>query len=221
MAVTSFNGFLVELMRLLDGDELGNADIPLATMQQCIELGERRIYKDVRSRYNQKSFGTALISGVTAAVTVTNNLAPIPDDFESCDVAHFGKRPLLPVAQEFILDRSVSSHTGDAIYFATTGGSFTFSPTVADATLLQGNYFCRLPALDETTTPTNELFLNEHDLFIYGVLVESVPIFKKFQELQVWEGKYLASVERVNRRSSNAAYSAGRMQTRPSTRLMR
>lgn len=217
----SFSGFLVELMRLLDGDEGSPTDLPQATLQQIIELGERRIYRDVRSRYNLKSFGAALISGTTAPVTVTANLAPIPDDFESCAVAHFGRQPLLPVAQETLLEMNVGGSSGEAIYFATTGDSFSFSPAVADDTELQGTYYCRLPALDAATAPTNLLLENEKDVFIYGVLVEGAPIFRKFNEIPLWEQKYRMAVERANTRNANAAYSAGRMRVRPSTRLMR
>jgi hypothetical protein len=217
----SFSAFLVEVMRLLDGDEGSPTDLPLATLQQIIELGERRIYKDVRSRYNLKSFGAALISGTTAPVVVTNNLAPIPDDFESCSVAHFGNQPLQPVAQETLLDMNVGGTAGEAIYFATMGAHFAFSPAVADATELQGTYYCRLPALDSTTAPTNLVLENEKAVFIYGVLVEGAPIFRKFNELPLWEKKYSDAVSQANSRNEKAAYSAGRMRVRPSTRLMR
>ncbi len=217
----SFNGFLVELMRLIDGDEGSPTDMPLGTLQQIIELGERRIYKDVRSRYNQKPFSAALIAGVTAPVVVTNNLAPIPDDYESAGVVHLGRYPLLPVAEEVLLDMNVDGSTGQAIYFATTGANFTFSPSVADATALQGTYYCRLPALTTATAPTNLLLENEKDVFTYGVLVEAAPIFSKFKEIPLWEQKYQMAVERANARNAHAAYSAGRMRVRPSTRLMR
>ncbi len=220
-AVTSFSGFLVELMRLIDGDEGSPTDLPIATLQQIIALGERRIYKEVRSRYNEKDFADAIIDEVATPVVVTGNLAPIPDDFESASVVHFGGMPLKPVSENFLLEFNDAGNTGDALYFAEAGANFTFAPEVADTTALQGRYFCRLPGLDAATTPTNALFLAEYDLFVYASLVEGAPIFKKYAEVPLWEAKYQVVKNRVNKRRESAAYSAGRMQMRPSTRLMR
>lgn len=217
----SFAQFLIELIRLLEGDESSPTDLPVATLQQIISLAEKRIYREVRSRYNLKSFAAAIVEGVATPLAVTNNLAPIPDDLESTDVMHFGKRALLPVPDDWLREYNQGDPTGDCIYFAEVGASFTFAPSVADDTLVEGSYFCRLPALDAATVLTNTLFINEYDLFIYASLAEGAPIFKKFADVPMWEAKYAAVRDRVNRRASNAAYSAGRIQMRPSTRLMR
>ena len=217
----NFNQHLVELMRLIDGDEASPTDLPIATLQQIIELGERRVYKDVRSRYNEKSFTDAILDGVVTPTEVTDNLAPLPDDFEATAVIHFGALPLLPADENFVLDYNTTSPTGDAIYFAEAGNSFIFAPTVADGTLVQGRYYCRLPALSEATTGDNALFQNEHDVFVYAALTEGAPLFNKFNQIQVWEAKYQNAVRKANKRREFAAYSAGRIQMRPSTRLMR
>jgi hypothetical protein len=216
----TYAGFLVELMRLIDGDEASPTDLPLGTLAQIIELAERRIYKDVRSRYNEKSFADALTGGVVVPTVVTNNLAPLPDDFESASLVHFGAAPLNPVSEEFIIEYNLQDSSGDCLHFAEASNNFTFAPAVADATLVQGRYFARLPAIDATTILTNALFINEHDLFVYGCLIEAAPIFKKFAELPVWEKKYQDVKDRVNARRAGAAYSAGRMRLQPSTRLM-
>jgi hypothetical protein len=219
--ITSFSGFLVELMRLIDGDEGSPTDLPQATLQQIIDLGERRIYKEVRSRYNEKSFALGLTGGVVTPVAVTDNLAPLPDDYQAASVVHFGGAPLNPVPENFILEYNRSAATGDCLHYAEAGNNLTFAPTVADATLVQGRYFCSLPALDASTLPTNALFLAEYELFVYGCLVEGAPIFNKFAQVPLWEQKYKQALDRVNRRRMMAAYSSGRMMLRPSTRLMR
>ncbi len=213
----TFSQYLVDLMRLIDGDEQVANDLPLNTLNQVIRLAEHRIYTEVRCRHNEKAF-----ADYTTPVVVTDNLAPLPDDFESASVVHFGERPLLPAAENFVIDFNAAERTGDAIYFAVAGDSFLFAPPVADTTALQGRYYCRLPALDATTAPDNALFQAEPNLFIYGALAESGPIFKKSaNEVAMWEGVYRAVRDRVNAARMNAAYSAGRAQRRPSTRVMR
>lgn len=217
----SYSAFLVEIMRLMDGDELSPSDLPLNTLQQVVSLAERRIYGDARTRYNQKSFSTALINGAVAAVEVTNNLAPIPDDFEAISAIHFGKKPLLPQSDEFLREFNLANSSGDCIYFAAVGAEFTFGPAVADGTLLEGSYYCRMPALDATTALTNQLFIQEHDLFMAAAMLEGCPIFKKYAEIPTWEMKYRTIVDRVNKRTENAAYTAGRMRVRPSAKVLR
>lgn len=217
----SFSEFLIELMRLLDGDEASPTDLPLGTLYQIIRLGERRIYGDVRTRYNEKSFADALTNEVVTPTEVTGNLAPLPDDFESASVVHFGRAVLQPVAEDWLTDYNLVNTAGEALYFAQVGGSLTFGSPVADEALVQGRYYCRLPGLEAATTAGNALFQAEPDLFIYGALAEGAPVFKKFNEIAVWEAKYRMVVDRVNKRHESAAYSAGRMRVRPSTRLMR
>src|SRR6478752_2110429 len=95
MSITTFAGFLDQLTRLLDGDEVSASDVNTATLRQIVSLGERRIYREVRSRHNEKAFDTVLTS---------NNAATLPLDFEASSVVHFGGQALEPVPEEFILE---------------------------------------------------------------------------------------------------------------------
>ena len=217
----NYSTFLVDLTRILEGDEVSPTDLPLNTLQQIIGLAERQIYRDVRCRWNQKSFADAIVDGTTMQLVVTDNEAPIPDDLEATDFVHFGKKALLPVAHEWLIEYLQNAGTGDCQYFATTGASFKFGPAVADDTEVQGNYFARLPALTAGTAASNKLFQLENDVFLYACLVEAAPIFKRMADLPGWAAVYGATVDRVNKRTSDAAYSAGRMRIKPSTRVIR
>ena len=62
--------------------------------------------------------------------------------------------------------------TGDARYFAKAGNTLIFSPSVANATALQGRYYHSLPALSATTLAANALFAENEDLFVYAALTE-------------------------------------------------
>jgi hypothetical protein len=212
---------MIDIMRLIDGDEASPTDIPKNTLTQIISLGEQRIYKDVRSRFNEKDFADAIVGAVVTPVVVTGNLAPIPDDFEATSTAHFGKLLLRPTSEATVIEFNQFNPTGDVVWFAEAGANFTFSPPAEEAAQLQGRYFFHWPALDQDNAAANDLFQAAGDLFTFAALCEGAPVFGKSDQVPLWEAKYRAAADRVNRSSAKAAYSAGLMSMRPSTRLMR
>lgn len=209
MTVASFSDLLVQVTRLMDGENVSVTELSYATLRQVIGQAERRIYRDVRSRHNEKAF---------ASVTVSGNLAALPDDFEACSVVHFGAKPLQPVPEEWLLTYLDNGASGDCMYFCEAGDSLQFGPAVADGTSLQGRYFYRYPALSPTTFDANALMANEPDLFIHACLAEGVAFFSK--DPTYWEAKYESTKDRINADKNRTAYSAGRIRVRPSTQLM-
>lgn len=209
MAITTWAGFLQQLTRLLDGENAGTTTIAPNTLGQIISLGERRIYREVRSRWNEVPYTNVICS---------NNTAAIPTDFESPSLTHVGFSALEPASEEFVLDRSLSALTK---YFAVAGSNFTFGGPVADGTILQGRYFCRLADLSATTLPTNQLFLHEPDLFIFGCLSQAAPFFNQDTRIPLWEQRYSDLRDTLNRTHLRSAFSTGRLIRRPSALLGR
>jgi len=210
MSILSYNDLQLQITRLIDGEDAVSSSIAVETIQQVIALGERRIYRELRSQWNEKAWG----------LTVTSNAITLPNDFIASSVAHFGEKPLEPVSEEFILEQNNLQPSGECKYFAKAGNTLIFSPKVADGTALQGRYFCSLPALDAITLPTNALFAANEDLFIYAALVESAPFFEQDARIVLWNQKYTSIRDAINTNSNRAAYSSGRMMRRPSTRLI-
>lgn len=212
MSFTTYAGLLEELTRLIDGEDTNVSDVSVRTLGQIVSLGERRIYREVQSRWNLKAF---------AALTVTSNLATIPADWESTDVVHFGKKALEPVADDWLRDYLQNNLAGEVRYFASTGTQFTFGPPVANGTAVQGRYFARLPDLSATTFGANTLIAKEPDLFLYGCLSQSAPFFGQDARVPMWEARYVQIRDAINEAAMRTAYSAGRLRIRPSTQLMR
>lgn len=210
--ITTWSQFLGRLSSLIAGDGTDASSVPVSTLEAVISMGERRLYRELRSRFNEKSF---------AAVTTTSSAATIPSDFEASSVLHFGKGPVEPVSEEFLREYLDSNPTGDVRYFAAAGPSFLFGPAVADGTAVQGRYFYRLPELTAATLPTNALFAVAEDLFIYAALCESAPFFEQDARIPLWNAKYESIRDSLNRGSHRAAYSAGRMRVRPSVSVLR
>lgn len=210
--IDTWSEFLVTLTRLIDGDDVSISDVSNDSLTAIISLGERRIYREVRSRHNEKAF---------SAVTVASNLAAIPDDFESSSVLHFGGKALIPAAEEWLREYLDGGPTGDCRYFAEAGGSFQFGPAVADGTALQGRYFYRWPDLNATTLPSNTLFLKENDLFLYGCLAESAPFFGQDARVPMWDARYRSIKDRINKERERGAFSAGRIARTNSTPVLK
>lgn len=206
----TYSEFLVNVHRMMDGEDVGVSDLPLGMLQQLISVGEERVYAEVRCRHNEKAF---------TGLNVTNNEAPIPADYESLAVMHFGGKPLDPVSEEWLRDYLDSQPTGDARHVAEAGAAFMFGPAVSDGTAVQGRYHFRYPALNQANFATNALVNAEPNLFIYATLAESAPFFGMTDRLPLWEAKYAAIRDRLNTKKERAA-AGGRIKVRPSTRLL-
>ena len=199
--IASYSDYLVQITRLIDGDDVTASEVANGTLEQIVGLAERKIYRDVRSRFNEKAF---------LGVTVTGNLAALPADFEAISVIHFGKQALTPKAEEWLRERA--NHSGECRHFAAAGDALTFGPSVADNTVVQGRYFCRLPDLTAANFATNALIAREPDLWIYAALVEALPFFAgAAAQGQLFMQKYEQIKDRVNNDSARVATNAGRV----------
>lgn len=208
--ITTMSSLFTEITRLLDGEDPTVSDISVATLSRLVSVAQQRIYGDVRSRWNERSFDSTAVS--------TDNLVALPADFVDLSVAHFGRYVLTPVDENVIRDYW-ATNGGREKYIAHAGNNFTFWPPLADDTQLQGRYYARLPDLTDDTIGTNALFQNADDLFVYGSLVESAPFFGARQDMPTWEAKYQSILSRVNKRNHRSAYNAGRLMMRPSARI--
>lgn len=206
---TSLAALYVAITRLLDGEDVTISDLSTDSLDQLLTVAQQRIYREVRSRWNEVDFAGATL--------VTNNLATMPADFENASIVHFGRQALIPVSETVIRDYwadNGASANGTDLYFARAGNALTFYPAQADASVVQGRYFARLPYLTDATMAANLLYQNADDLFIYACLVESADFFGESPKMAQWESKYGSIVEALNVSSSRAAYAVGRLQQR-------
>lgn len=206
--ISTMSALLVEITRLLDGDDPTIADISVETLSRLLIVAQRRIYRDVRSRWNEFAFTN---------ITVADNLAALPDDYESPSIVHFGRQALIPVSETVLRDYwadSGASANGTDLYFARAGNALTFYPAQSDDAVLQGRYYARLADLTDANIGTNPLFQNADDLFVYAALVESADFFNESPKMAAWESKYESIVASLNTSSSRVAYGVGRLQQR-------
>lgn len=207
--ISSYTDYLTQIQRLIDGDDVSASEIAHATLDQIAKLAQRRIYREVRSRYNERAF---------AGLTTTGNLAPLPADFESLSVVYIDGAPLEPVAEEWLREYLDTQPSGPCKYVARAGSSLMFGPALADGTTVQGRYFARLDDLTAANFGANGFIAREPDLFIYAALLEAVPFFPT-QQAQLFAAKYESIKASVNDATERTAAHAGRIRRRPSVRM--
>lgn len=210
--ITTIASLYTEVTRLLDGEDPTVADISVESLNRLLRIAQRRIYRDMRTRFNEVAF---------SALTTTSNAATLPSDFEAVSEIHFGKQPLQPVTRQVLRAMVDDGGTGDACYFARVDGTLKFWPEVSNGTTVQGSYWARLADLTDANLASNALFQAADDLFIFACLVESGPFFDSIQRMPIWEAKYASIRDALNTDDMRAAYSAGRARVRPSTRILR
>lgn len=207
--ITTLAGLYTEVTRLLDGEDVTVSELSTDSLTRMVLTAQRRIYREVRCRFNEKDFDS---------VEVTNNLAPLPDDFRNLSILHLGRHTLTPVDERVIRDYSAGA-AGTEKYVARAGSNLTFWPVLSDGTELQGRYWFAYPDLADDNIADNLLFQEADDLFIYGALVESAPFFGELQKFPLWQAKYNSIVADMNAESKRSVASAGRLRVRQSANL--
>jgi hypothetical protein len=205
-SITTLAGLYTEVTRLLDGEDVTVSELSTDSLTRLVINAQKRIYREVRSRFNEKAF---------SGVTVTSNLAALPADFRNAAIVHFGERALVPVDEHMIRDYQPGA-AGTEKYFARAGSNLTFWPAIGDGTEVQGRYWFAYPDLADANIADNLLFQEADDLFIYGSLVESAPFFGELQKFPLWQAKYNSIVADLNAESKRSVSSAGRLQIRQS-----
>lgn len=212
MSITTYADLLTHLGRMVTFEAENPGDASVGVLQTVISLAEFRIYREIRTSFNMKAFGVSDV--------VTGNAMTLPSDFKAAAAVNFGKQPLQPVTPEFLQQYLQTGDNGECKYFANVKDTLQFAPAVGDGIQVQGYYYCVLPALSDSTLPSNGLFNAANDLFLFACMVEAAPIYGFQDQLQIWDAKYQMVRDRLNDEQAMNAYSAGRMKVRPSTTLM-
>lgn len=210
--ISTYADLLTHLGRMVTFEAEQPGEASVGVLQTVIGLAEMRIYRDVRTSFNIKPWGVSDV--------VTSNALTLPSDFKATAAVNFGKQPLQPVSPEFLQQYLQTGDNGVCKYFANVANTLQFAPTVSDGTQVQGYYYCALPALSDSTLPTNTLFSAATDLFLFASMVEAAPMYGFQDQLQIWDTKYRMALDALNKEQAINAYAAGRMKVRASTTLM-
>jgi hypothetical protein len=211
MTIGAYSALLERVQLLLDGEgaTAGSGAIDSATLDAVVNMAENRIYRDVRSRYNQKDF---------TALTTTSNAITIPTDLIAVTKIWITGEPLEATTEEFVRKFNANGSTGNVQFYAQAGSKIIFAPTVADGTTINGRYWAKLPELK--TNFSNAMFQAYEDLFVYACLLEGEQ-FWPLANTPKWAQFYIDIKESIISDEKNAIYSGSTIKRKPSVGLYR
>jgi hypothetical protein len=195
----NYNAFRTAFMRLIMGDH-DEESVSIDTADLLIQLGEVRVYRDLRCSSMEASF---------AGVTVTNNLAPIPADLIETSLVQFtGEYPAEYVSEQKLIELNTDKASGSRIhYYTQQGDNLTFWPAVANATTVSGRYYKKFP---DIKTGLNAVFTRYPEIFMFAGLAEAAPFIGEDDRIPVWESKFrelVASANKIERMRSSSGSS--------------
>lgn len=198
MAFANYAAFRTAVLKLIDGDNVNSQSIDQDTLDLLIQLGEARVYRELRCSAMEAPL----------SVTVAGGEAAIPDDLIELKIAWFDPDQPLEIVSETDL-RKRSRSGGDVRQVAQAGESLIFLPAATDGQVLEGRYYQR-PA-DLKTGPLPATFTRYGEVYLYAALAESAPFIGDDDRIPMWNATYQAWLDSANTQERNRVYSGSRL----------
>lgn len=172
-------------------------------LDDLIEMAEKRIFREVRTRDMETSL----------SLTISSGTATVPTDYVEMKYAYIDGSParVLQVkpARWIVENYPVRSADGKPFFIGVDGATFIFGPYPDSGYTVKGTYYKRLTSI---ATSPNALFVANPDLYLFACLAELQPFLKDDKRILVWEGKYQAIRDLVNGESTRDLYTGGPLQ---------
>lgn len=192
--ITSYSELKTSIANFLHRSDL------TSLIPEFIFDGETRIYNDLRIKAMETAF-TATISGGVVA---------IPSSFLEWKNLYVNSSPIQKLdrksAEWIYQNYPTRASDGTPKYFAQDGTNLIFAPYPNSASEIKGTYYKRLAALSDSNT-TNWFIENAPDLLRYAALCESAPYCRDIQMVQIWEQKYEAIKQRIQKTDRRETFS--------------
>lgn len=190
-AITDLTSLKAEIAGWLHRADL-TAEIP-----GFIQLGENRIYRDLRVRQMETSLSTAISSGTIA----------VPTGYVEMKYAYINGSPMVKLqrkdAEWIYHNYPTRSADGTPRYFAREAETFIFGPYPDSGYTVKGVYYKKLAVL----TTTNWLTDDVPDLILFASLCEAAPWTANDERIGLWEKKYAQIAARVQQQDDTEEFS--------------
>lgn len=182
-AITDFATLKTEVAAWLNRSDLTN-EVP-----GFIQLGEFRVYRDLRVRQMEAALSAAISSGVLA----------VPTGYLEMKFAYINGSPMQKLqrkdAEWIYYNYPTRSADGTPRFFAREATNFIFGPYPDSGYTVKGVYYKKLDALSVSNT-SNWLVTDVPDLILFASLCEAAPFLQDDTRVALWEKKY----EQIKRR---------------------
>jgi hypothetical protein len=192
MAGRDYTWLQTKVARWLRRSDLA-ADIP-----DFIMFAEKRISSDLDAR----------LQNVVATFPTTAGLATIqlPDDLNgirSLSIPAFGKVTFM--TPEALEARYTDQTTGVPRNYAIEGGVLKLGPIPDAVYAMSCVYRAEIPPLADAVGGVNWLITEHPEVYLAAALSEGFTALRDTANLQVWEGKYRAAFDALNKNDWNSS----------------
>lgn len=192
MTISSYSDLQTSVANWLHRSDL------TSIIPDLIRLGEKRIERDIRTPEMETTFSEAVSSGVVN----------VPTGFAGWKLAYVDGTPvqvLNPKSLDWIYQNYPNrSGTGKPKFIGRNGSVFDFGPYPDSTYTIKGTYYKHLTTVSSSW---NALATANPDLYLFATLCEAAPYLKNDQRVTLWEGKYAALKEAINKEAKDAEYS--------------
>lgn len=176
-----------------------------AIVPDLIMLGELRIFKECRIRVMESAFDETIASGVI----------PLPSDYLELKFAYLDSIPSIPLKRapgsQIYQQYPYRNSVGKPQMIGREGSNFIFGPYPDSDYTVKGIYYARPVSIQ---TEANALFLANPDLYLFAALCEAAPYLKDDNRIQLWEGKYNATLAQAQMADADEYGSGGGLEVR-------
>jgi hypothetical protein len=169
-------------------------------IQGFIQLGENRIYRDLRVRQMETTFSSVIASGSIA----------VPTGYVEMKYAYVNGSPMVKMqrkdAEWIYANYPTRSADGTPKFFAREAETLIFGPYPDSAYTVKGVYYKRLTSLSDAN-PTNWLTSDVPDLILYASMCEAAQWLQEDDRVILWEKKYDQILQRVKRNDIDEEFS--------------
>lgn len=178
MSLSTYSGLQAAISGIMN---ISASDIS-SQIADVVTLGETRITREARTRDGEKSYATAIASGVLA----------VPSDYVEMKFLYCSAAPNTPLERRSVewlysMYPRVSASSGVPQYFSRDATNFVFGPVPDGSYTVTGVYYQKFAAL---SSALNNQFLNNPDLYLFACLAESEYLIGRDARIPLWEAKY-------------------------------
>jgi hypothetical protein len=207
MSISTYAELSTAIVNWLD---VPAASFPSGGISDLITVGEKRLFREARSRDMEYALSDTIAAGVIAlpASYVSLKFAYI----NGSPISRLERRPAEWIYQQY----PIRSSTGRPKFIGRDSTNFVFGPYPDSGYTVKGIYYRRLTVIE---TAPNALFLANPDLYLFACLAECEPLIGRDARITLWEAKYQKILSMINGEDRAEDASGGGLQMRVSDNL--
>jgi hypothetical protein len=177
-------------------------------IDDLIMVGEKRIFREVRTRDMEVALNATIANGVIA----------LPTGYVALKNARINTSPVVELerrsAEWIYKNYGFRTSSGIPKYIARDGTNLIFGPYPDSGYNVIGTYYARLDSIANSVTA---LFSSNPDIYLMAALAEAEPLLGRDPRIPMWQQKYTEILTQMNGEDKVEDQSGSSLQMRVGT----